>query len=185
MIEKTTKPKANEFRPIALTNVYYKICMGIIKTKIEKHIFENSIISDYQAGSTPGRRIEDNLFLLRHCIEKTFKRKKTMYILSIDYSKAFDSVQRGKMIEILKSYKIHQNIINILAQIYQGDSTEILINNKKYAEIDISSGIRQGCNVSALLFIVVTYKIIDHLKWMNIGFKDEEIKHETFCNKTL
>lgn len=175
MVEKTKKPKANEFRPIALTNVYYKIFMGIIKNKIEKHILENNIISDYQAGSTPKRRIEDNLFLLRHCIEKTFKRKKTMYILSIDYSKAFDSVRRGKMIEILKSYKIHENIINILAKVYQGDSTEILINNKKFAKIDISSGIRQGCNVSALLFIMVTYKIIDHLKGLNIGFKDQEI----------
>ena len=166
---------ANEFRPIALTNVYYKIFMGILKNKIEKHIFENRILSDYQAGSTPGRRIEDNLFLLRYCIEKTFKRKKTMYILSIDYTKAFDSVQRGKLIEILKSYKIHENIIDILAQVYQGDSTEIIINNKKYAEIDISSGIRQGCNISALLFVMVTYKIIEHIKGLNIGFKDGEI----------
>ena len=40
-IEKTNKPKINEFRPISQTNNSYKICMGILRTKIENHISKN------------------------------------------------------------------------------------------------------------------------------------------------
>ena len=176
LIEKNRKPKANEFRPIALTNTYYKIFMGILKNKLEKHLFENNLINDYQAGSTPGRRIEDNLFMLKYCIENACKKKKTLYIFSIDYSKAFDSIERGKMINILKTYKIHEKIINILSDIYQNDKTEIQLNGKTYTEMNVTSGIRQGCNGSALLFILVTYQIIKHIKNLKLGYREGNIE---------
>ena len=37
MIPKTKQPKAKEFRPIALTNVEYKIFMNVVKKKNVQH----------------------------------------------------------------------------------------------------------------------------------------------------
>ena len=57
MIPKTGKPTAKEHRPIALTNMGYKIFMGLVKSKLVEHLERNSLISDYQAGFTGGRRL--------------------------------------------------------------------------------------------------------------------------------
>ena len=176
LIEKKSKPKANELRPIALMNCYYKIFMGIIKEKIEKHLENNNLVNNYQAGSTKKRRIADNLFILRYCVEESFKNKKELYIISIDYSKAFDSVKRSELIETLKKCKVHENVIEIISKIYKGDKTELTLNGIKYADIEITSGIRQGCNGSPLLFILVTYQIIERLKLLNIGFRQGDLK---------
>ena len=176
LIEKKSKPKANELRPIALMNCYYKIFMGIIKEKIEKHLENNNLVNNYQAGSTKKRRIADNLFMLRYCVEESFKNKKELYIISIDYSKAFDSVKRSELIETLKKCKVHENVIEIISKIYKGDKTELTLNGIKYADIEITSGIRQGCNGSPLLFILVTYQIIERLKLLNIGFRQGDLK---------
>ena len=58
-------PKKN--RPIAMTEVSYKILMSLIGREIEKHIVENKIGKFEQAGFTKGGSILDNLFILREC----------------------------------------------------------------------------------------------------------------------
>ena len=64
MIPKMGKPTAKDHsnhRPIALTIVGYKIFMGLVKSKLVEHLERNRLISDYQAGFTGCRWLEENL----------------------------------------------------------------------------------------------------------------------------
>ena len=60
---KQKKNKPTELRPIAMTDVSYKILMSLIA--------ENKIGKFKQAGFTKRGNILDNLFILRECVEKT------------------------------------------------------------------------------------------------------------------
>ena len=85
---------ANDFRPIALTKISYKILNGIIKQKVDNFHAETDRLNDFQTGGTSGGRFTENIFILNLCIEKSFIRKRNLYIISIDLSKAFDSINR-------------------------------------------------------------------------------------------
>ena len=174
LVPKKSRPKPNDLRPIALTNISYKILMGIIKSKIEKHLNENDAINDFQSGATTGRRVTENIFILAYCIEKSFCTKKSLFVLTIDFAKAFDSVDRCMMISALKNLNIHPKIINLVAKVYSGDKATMIFNRNKCCEIEITSGIRQGCNLSALLFVLITYEIINSIHKLNLGYKDEK-----------
>ena len=52
------------------------------------------MISDYQAHFTGGQRLEENLFIVRYCIEKMYRLGMELVVVSIDIGKAFDSVER-------------------------------------------------------------------------------------------
>ena len=173
LIPKKSKPTVEELRPIALINNTYKLFMAIIKQRLEKHFNETNLMDDLQSGFTEKRQTEDNMFILNYCIQESFRAKKPLIVTSIDFAKAFDSIKRSTLIESLKEYKIHPKIINAIYEIYNGDNTQIYLNKEKLTDMEISSGIRQGCNGSTSLFKMVSLIIIQELKTKCIGFKNE------------
>jgi len=176
MIKKKSKPTATDLRPIALTNLEYKIFMGVIRDKIECHIERVGAVRENQAGFSKGRRIEDNLIILRYCVEESKKRKLELYVAAIDFSKAFDSVNRVKLLEVLMEFKIDHKILDQVAQIYDGDWTEMWLRDDLKEEFNITSGIRQGCTGSSVLFKLVTYKIMEEIDNKIDGFQNDAVK---------
>ena len=71
MIPKKNRQTETKLRPIAMTDVSYKILMSLIGREIEKHIAEYKIGKFEQVGFTKGENILDNLFILRECVEET------------------------------------------------------------------------------------------------------------------
>ena len=72
------------------------------------------------------------------------------------------TINREKLIEVLVKYKVNPYIINMIIQMYEGDKTTIQLGKLKKT-IEVTSGIRQGCSISTLLFKMVTFTIIEKL----------------------
>ena len=173
MIPKIKKPKAKDLRPIALTSAGYKLMMAVIKNSIEDHIVKNRLGQETQAGFTKGSRIENNIFILKYCIENSFKLKAPLIVISVDFEKAYDSIKRGKMIEILMESKVNPKCLDFITKVYTNDKTRVEIGEEEEVEIDVTSGIRQGCTASTSLFKLVTFRIIQELEKLNKGYRDQ------------
>ena len=98
--------------------------------------------------------------------------RKPLVVTAIDFSKAFDSVNRAKLIEALIKFKFHPTAIDVIVSIYENDSTDIHLGDNKITQIEVTSGIRQGCNGSTVLFLLITYLIIEEISKSGIGFKN-------------
>ena len=105
MILKTAKPKIMEHRPIAVTVNSSKIVCTILREKIESFFKEKGIGYENQYGFTTGGRIEHCLFILDYVTNMTYEKKdrkdKSLYFAFIDFKKAYDSINRKKLIEVL------------------------------------------------------------------------------------
>ena len=55
----------------------------------------------------------------------------------------------------------HPLIIDVIENIYSKDKPQLYFNSIHQDDINITSGIRQGCNGSSNLFLLVTYLIIE------------------------
>ena len=176
MLPKSKKPTAVQLRPIALTDSSYKIFMALIKSRVEKHLCNNELYNDMQAGFTEKRRIEDNLFMLHECKEMSFRKKKQLIVISIDYTKAYDSINRKEIVETLKYYKIDKAIINSIVHIYSHDTTTMKLREGLEINFDISSGIRQGCTLSSTIFKMITYRIMEEIERLCKGVIMEDKK---------
>ena len=86
-------------RPISQTDVSYKLFMTILGKKIDRHVLESNKKMETQAGFTTDNMIEYNLFTLQYYIEEYYKLKRPLIVTCLDYSKIFDFIRRGKLIE--------------------------------------------------------------------------------------
>ena len=115
-----------------------------------------------------------NHFILQYLVERTYEIKRKYYnnliVIALDFKKAFDSVDRGKLIETLTYYRMNPLLIELVTKIYTGERTKLRLGDKE-AEIKVSSGIRQGCTSSTFFFKIITFIIMERLEEVGIPFK--------------
>merc|ERR1712121_208952 len=106
------------------------------------------------------------MFILSYITTMTFQKRgkygKDLYLAFIDFKKAYDSIDRKKLIEVLIEYKINPKIIDLIVQMYRNDYTIIKLGNM-VEKIEVTGVIRQGCSISTLLFKLITFKVIIEL----------------------
>jgi retron-type reverse transcriptase len=83
------------------------------------------------------------------------KKDKNHLIISIDAEKVFDKIQHHYMIKALRKLGIEGMYLNIVKAIYDKPTANIILNGEKLKPFPLSSGMRQGCPLSLLLFNIV------------------------------
>ena len=76
--------------------------------------------------------------------------------------------------QVMMKFNINSKIIDKIAKIYSQDYTTIYLNGEQQLDINVTSGIKQGCNGSTILFLLITYMIIEELQTKIQGFKNEK-----------
>jgi hypothetical protein len=149
------------YRPITLLNIAYKI-FAILLNKRLTDVIENKL-GDYQMGFRPSRSTIDNIFILRQIFEKCHEHNIDLYSIYVDYTQAFDYVNRNKIIECLKQYGIPIKIIRLTGLTLINTTARVKINNKFYEEFAAESGVKQGDPLSATLFSIVTESVLKRM----------------------
>ena len=103
-------------------------------------------------------------------------RKKEIYIQEggflaafIDFSKAYDRVCRKKLWECLKGDGVSGKFLVMLQALYLENSVEVTIGDKRSDRFPVSSGLRQGCVLSPLLFSLYINGLVMELKQKRRG----------------
>ena len=140
------------YRPIALMNTDVKILTKLLAMRL-KHILPH-IIHESQTA-VYGRHIGNNINLIRDLIDLANKNDEEAAFLFIDQEKAFDRVNHKVLYEVLHGFGFGNAFVNWIKTIYLGASTRVSVNGFLTENIPLKSGVRQGCPLSALLYVMV------------------------------
>ena len=82
-------------------------------------------------------------------------KNKNHMIISIDAEKAFDKIHHPFMIKTLQKASIEGTYLYIIKAIYDKPTENIILNSENLKVLPLTSGTRQGCPLSPLLFNIV------------------------------
>jgi hypothetical protein len=105
--KKGDKTDYNNYRGISLLSSVYKILCNILLAKLTPYV--NEVIGDYQCGFRHNRSPTDQIFYIRQIQDSKWEYNGTAHQLFVDLKKAYDSVKRKVLYNILLEYGIPKN----------------------------------------------------------------------------
>jgi hypothetical protein len=154
LIPKENNPSTfGDYRLIALYNLCYKLITKIIANRI-KPILSRSL-SGEQLGFLKGRQILDAIGMAHECLHNIKKKKTKALILKLDLRKAFDYIDWDFLRLILTQSGFSPPFINWIMCGVTSTNFSVLVNGEPSPFFCSGRGLRQGCPLSPLLFIIV------------------------------
>ena len=142
-----------EYRPISLLNSDYKLLTRILENRIKMVL--NYLINEAQSGFVPGRHIDAAIDSMIVGMEIINNQDEEYGVLLVDFAKAFDTVEREAIYIILEQLNFPTRIINLIKSIGSDTTTSFNVNGHISKKVNVARGIRQGCPLAPLLFIIV------------------------------
>ncbi|KZS03340.1 Uncharacterized protein APZ42_033958, partial [Daphnia magna] len=137
----------SNWRPISLLCSDYKILAKILTLRLKKIL--PYIIGQEQTGGLANRDISQNLTTYRNVIEwfssqDTYKgsnlREKGAAIVSMDFEKAYDMVDRTFLYEVLLKMGFSQIFIRNIKSLYESSFSKVYVNGEMGKKIDLKRG---------------------------------------------
>ena len=162
--KKECKDDPNNYRGLAIASTISKLFSLILLQRLETYMVNNKIISPNQIGFCKGYRTSDHIFLLKTLVTKVLRKKKQLFVAFIDFKKAYDTVDRNKLLMALHQSGIQGKFLSNLEAMYRKVQYSIKLNSGVLPPITSNLGLKQGCPLSPLLFNFYINDISSYLK---------------------
>ena len=114
--------------PISLLNTDYKIFTKIITTRLNPIL--EKIIHKSQFAQ-PGKDINEMNTIIRDLVEDMERSSMDSFFVSVDFKKAYDSVNQDFLVQVFKQYGFPNEFLNLVQEIFRDAGSNILINGFK------------------------------------------------------
>jgi len=153
-------------RPIALANTLYKLWTSLVTVSIGDVAPELTLFSEAQEGFLRYRNTERQIQNLLHVIEDAGLTRKDLYLLYVDFSSAFNTINHDLLLQIMYDLGLPEDLICVVRDLYSQARTTIRTEHGLTAPIMIERGTVQGDTLSPVLFIIFLEPL---LRWLHVG----------------
>ena len=164
LLYKGKGPKTDpaNYRTLSMENTQMKLLASIVNTRISTHIEEN--LPDEQYGFRKHRSTTDAVNKLLGHIEEARQQNKPLYTVFIDFSQAFNLMNRTQALsKMYTRFNIHGNILKVMKSFLEENTLQINTDDEQI-RITQNIGTPQGDCLSSTNFIIDTADLYDVLR---------------------
>ena len=143
---------AKNYRGITLTSIAAKIYNALQRNRIEPKI--DNILRKNQNGFRRNRSTTSQILTIHRILEGVRAKNLQATLIFVDFTKAFDSIHRGKMEQILLAYGIPKETVAAITILYRNTKVKVRSPDGDTEYFDIVAGVLQGDTLAPYLFII-------------------------------
>ena len=159
--KKKDRAECSNYRGLSLVAHAGKVLLKIVANRLGDFCKEAGILPEGQCGFRPQRSITDMMFVVRRLQELGRTSNASLEICFIDLAKAYDSVDRVLLWEVLARFGIPPRMIKVIRMFHDGTRARVQLDDGDFsAWFNVCQGLRQGCMLSPLLFNIFFAAVI-------------------------
>ena len=143
--------------------VHLKIILQCIQRKLLPEISEG------QYGFMKDRGTRNAIFNIRMLSKRSIEHQQDIYLVFIDYKKAFDKVRHGELFNLLQAIQVDDKDLRILHSVYGPQRAAVRLPKGLTNWAEIKRGVLQGCIASPDLFNLYGESIFRPLDEVPVG----------------
>ena len=143
---------AKNYRGITLTSIAANIHNALLHNRIEHKI--EKILRKNQNGFRGNRSMTAQILTIHRILEGLCAKSLEATILFVDFAKAFDSIHRGKMEQILLAYGLLKETVAAIMILYKNTKVKVCSLDGDTDYLDIVANLLQGDTLASYLFII-------------------------------
>ena len=130
------------YRRISLLSIAGKIFARILLNRLPTHITPE-VVPDAQSGFRGNRSTVDMIYCLRQLREKCSEQDRPLYIVFVDFSKAFDTV--GRTGQLLRKYGYSEKFTTTIEALHTGMMANVSVGGEVSESFSVTNGVKLGC----------------------------------------
>ena len=140
----------NSYRGVTLLSVPGKIFARILLGRIHSHLLKHQ--RPEQSGFTPKKSTTDRILALRVISERMSEYRHRFLAAYVDLRKAFDSVHRDALWQVLRFRGVPDTLMHLLCELYSGTESAVRCGSSISDFFPVSAGVGQGRVEAPALF---------------------------------
>ncbi|GAA6083977.1 receptor-type tyrosine-protein phosphatase F-like, partial [Tachysurus ichikawai] len=157
LFKKGDRRMCSNYRGITLLSLPGKVYARVLERRIRPIVEPR--IQEEQCGFRPGRGTLDHLYTLTRLLEGSWEFAQPVHMCFVDLEKAFDCVPRGDLWGVLWEYGVRGPLLRAVRSLYDRSRSLDRIAGSKSDLFPVHAGLRQGCPLSPVLFIIYMDRI--------------------------
>ena len=140
----------SNYRGISLLAIAGKVMAKIVQLRLSR--LAEGVLTESQCGFRQERSTVDMIFSLRQIQEKAIEQDQELYMVFVDFRKAFDTVDRNMPWKVLKLFGCPDHLTDIIRQFHDGTKGKVMVGMQMSETIEVNHGTKQGCVLAPTLF---------------------------------
>jgi hypothetical protein len=150
------------WRPISILNCDYKILTKILANRLKPLL--SDLIKEDQNGFVLHRLIGHNIRMVKDIMDICAAQRVDGLLVLLDFEKAFDTLSWPFIHYTLEQFGFGPNFIRWIDILYTDIESSVINNGHISSSFKLARGIRQGCPISAFIFILCAEMLANKMR---------------------
>ena len=160
IFKKGDRKLCGNYRGISLLSIPGKVFARVLLNRLTS--YAENFLPETQCGFRSGRGTADMIFALKQIQEKCIEQNMPLYMVFIDFTKAFDTVDRATLWKILQKLGFPSHFINLISALHTGMKALIKLKEELSESFQVNNGVKQGCVLAPTLFSIFLSAVLRH-----------------------